>query len=331
MKPTIRYDWSVEEVEALFALPFHELSFRAQEAHRAFQPLGKIQLCTLSNIKSGGCPEDCAYCPQSARYNTGLAAERLIDREVVLEQATLAKDQGSTRFCMGAAWREVRDNKDFDEVVEMVRDVGGMGLEVCCTLGMLNAKQAQRLAEAGLTAYNHNIDTSPEHYAEIISTRGFADRLQTLENVRNAGIQVCSGGIIGMGEKRWDRARMLQVLANMEPHPESVPINSLVQVEGTPLQDEETVSVWDFLRTLAVARVLMPDSMIRLAAGRTRLSDEAQAMAFQLGANSIFYGEKLLTTGNPEMEKDRALLDKLGLEPLEARPTYRHDAQLATG
>jgi len=330
MKPTIRYDWSVDEVEVLFALPFHELSFRAQEAHRAFQPAGKVQLCTLSNIKSGGCPEDCAYCPQSARYNTGLAAEQLIERDVVLEQAALAKDQGSTRFCMGAAWREVRDNKDFDEVVEMVRDVGAMGLEVCCTLGMLNEEQAQRLAEAGLTAYNHNIDTSPEHYAEIISTRGFTDRLQTVENVRNAGIQVCCGGIIGMGEKRWDRARMLQVLANMDPHPESVPINSLVQVEGTPLEHEETVSVWDFLRTLAVARVLMPDSMIRLAAGRTRLSDEAQAMAFQLGANSIFYGEKLLTTGNPEMEKDRALLEKLGLTPLEARPTHRHDAHLAT-
>ena len=330
MKPTIRYDWSVEEVEALFALPFHELSFQAQAAHRAYQPPGKVQLCTLSNIKSGGCPEDCAYCPQSARYNTGLAAEQLIDRAKVLEQATLARNQGSTRFCMGAAWREVRDNKDFDEVVEMVRDVGAMGMEVCCTLGMLSEHQAQRLAEAGLTAYNHNIDTSPEHYAEIISTRGFSDRLQTLENVRNAGIQVCCGGIIGMGEKRWDRARMLQVLANMDPHPESVPINSLVQVEGTPLENEETVSVWDFLRTLAVARILMPDSMIRLAAGRTRLSEEAQAMAFQLGANSIFYGEKLLTTGNPEMEKDRKLLEKLGLEPLEARPTHRHDAQLAT-
>ena len=200
-----------------------------------FQPVGKVQLCTLSNIKSGGCPEDCAYCPQSARHNTGLQPERLIEREVVLEQALLAKDNGSTRFCMGAAWREVRNNKDFDEVVEMVRDVGAIGLEVCCTLGMLSEQQAQRLADAGLTAYNHNIDTSPEHYAEIISTRGFEDRLRTIENVRNAGIQVCSGGIIGMG-RRWDRARMLQVLANMDPHPESVPINSLVQVEGTPLR-----------------------------------------------------------------------------------------------
>ena len=330
MKPSIRHDWSVKEVEALFALPFHELSFRAQEAHRMFQPVGKVQLCTLSNIKSGGCPEDCAYCPQSARHNTGLQPERLIEREVVLEQALLAKDNGSTRFCMGAAWREVRNNKDFDEVVEMVRDVGAIGLEVCCTLGMLSERQAQRLADAGLTAYNHNIDTSPEHYAEIISTRGFEDRLRTIENVRNAGIQVCSGGIIGMGEKRWDRARMLQVLANMDPHPESVPINSLVQVEGTPLENEKDVSVWDFLRMLAVARVLMPDSMIRLAAGRTRLNQEAQAMAFQLGANSIFYGEKLLTTGNPEMEKDRKLLAKLGLEPLEARPTHRHEIRLAS-
>ncbi len=316
----IRNDWTLPEVEALFELPFFELAWRAQCAHRAHHEPGQIQLCTLSNIKRGGCPEDCAYCPQAARYNTGVRAERLLSTEVVQRQAERARDTGATRFCMGAAWRKVRDGRDFDRVLEMVEIVSEMGLEVCATLGMLNDDQARRLRAAGLTAYNHNIDTSPEHYGEIISTRTFQDRLQTLASVRRAGITVCCGGIIGMGEAMEDRAAMLCALANMAPHPESVPINKLVRAPGTPLADAEEIETLAFLRTIAVARILMPKAMVRLAAGREGLNQEAQVLAFLLGANSIFYGPELLTTPNPPADADRSLMHSLGMTPLPARP-----------
>ena len=317
----IRHDWTVDEVHTLFELPFMDLCHQAQTMHRSHHPANKVQLCTLSNIKSGGCPEDCAYCPQSARYATGLAAERLLPIDTVLEQARCAKANGASRFCMGAAWRKVRDNKDFERTLEMVSAVSDLGLEVCATLGMVTDAQARRLEEAGLTAYNHNIDTSPEHYERVISTRLFQDRMQTLEAVRNAGLSVCSGGIVGMGETLRDRASMLATLANLPEHPESVPINSLVAVEGTPLEDQDPVDSFDFLRTIAVARLVMPKARIRLAAGRRSLSREGQALAFMCGANSIFYGDQLLTTSNPAHLKDLALLEKLGMKP-EASPKY---------
>ena len=316
----IRHDWTVDEVHALLELPFMDLCHQAQTMHRSHHPANKVQLCTLSNIKSGGCPEDCAYCPQSARYATGLAAERLLPIDTVLEQARCAKANGASRFCMGAAWRKVRDNKDFERTLEMVSAVSDLGLEVCATLGMVTDAQARRLEEAGLTAYNHNIDTSPEHYERVISTRLFEDRMQTLEAVRNAGLSVCSGGIVGMGETLRDRASMLATLANLPEHPESIPINSLVAVEGTPLEDQEPVDSFDFLRTIAVARLVMPKARIRLAAGRRSLSREGQALAFMCGANSIFYGDKLLTTDNPDVTADRELFRTLGIEPLAGQP-----------
>ena len=322
----IRHDWTVEEALALFELPFMELCHQAQTMHRAHHPADKVQLCTLSNIKSGGCPEDCAYCPQSARYATGLDAEALLPLETVLEQARCAKENGASRFCMGAAWRKVRDNKDFDRTLEMVSAVSDLGLEVCATLGMVTDAQARRLEAAGLTAYNHNIDTSPEHYERVISTRLFEDRMETLEAVRNAGLSVCSGGIVGMGETLRDRAGMLATLANLPEHPESVPINSLVAVEGTPLEDQEPVDSFDFLRTIAVARLMMPQARIRLAAGRRSLSREGQALAFMCGANSIFYGDRLLTTDNPDVAADRELFATLGITPLEGQPRQRRSA-----
>lgn len=309
----LRYDWTIKEIEAIYNLPFPELIFQAQTIHRQFHNPQEIQGCQLLSIKTGGCPEDCGYCPQSAHYKTGLQRERLLSVEETLKNAENAKASGATRFCMGAAWREVPDGEQFDRVLEMVKGVRDLGLEACCTLGMLNEEQAEKLAAAGLTAYNHNLDTSPEFYGAIISTRTYEDRLQTLANVRKAGVTVCSGGIIGMGESAKDRYGLLEQLANQNPHPESVPINQLVKVKGTPLQDEEKLDVFDFVRMIATARLLMPASYVRLSAGRLQLSKEGQALCFIAGANSIFMGDKLLTTPNPESDEDRQLLDKLGM------------------
>ncbi|HSA59259.1 MAG TPA: biotin synthase BioB [bacterium] len=314
----LRHDWIVEEVDAIYDQPFLELIYRAQTVHRAHFRPGEVQKSTLLSIKTGACPEDCGYCPQSAHHKTGLQKEALLSLTEVLKNARAAKEGGSTRFCMGAAWREVREGPEFDSVLEMVRGVAGLGMEVCCTLGMLTQDQAQRLSQAGLTAYNHNLDTSPEFYGKVITTRTYDDRLRTLENVRAAGIQVCCGGIIGLGESRKDRIRLLQILATQDPHPESVPINKLVRVEGTPLAEETEIETLEFIRTIATARILMPHSLVRLSAGRTSLSDEAQALAYLAGANSIFAGEKLLTTPNPAWDDDQALFARLGLK--EMRP-----------
>ncbi len=309
-----RHDWRSEEVQALFALPFNDLLFRAQAVHRAHFDPNAVQLSTLLSIKTGACPEDCAYCPQSARFDTGLKAEPLLALGEVRAAAAEAKANGATRFCMGAAWRSPKD-RDLEKVAEMVREVKALGLETCVTLGMLKPQQAQRLAQAGLDYYNHNIDTSPEHYGQIITTRTFEDRLETLAHVREAGINVCCGGIVGMGESSTDRAEMLRVLANLPEHPESVPINELVQVPGTPLDGAAPLDPFDFVRTIAVARLLMPRAHVRLSAGRTQMSEELQALCFFAGANSIFYGERLLTTANPQNEKDRALFQRLGIKP----------------
>lgn len=310
----LKHDWNLLEIEAIYNLPFPELIFQAQVAHREFHNPKEIQGCQLLSIKTGGCPEDCGYCPQSAHYKTGLQREQLLSVEKTLENAQNAKASGATRFCMGAAWREVPKDEQFERVLEMVKGVRSLGLEACCTLGMLNGEQAEKLAEAGLTAYNHNLDTSPEFYGSIISTRTYEDRLQTLANVRKAGVTVCSGGIIGMGETKTDRYGLLQQLANQTPHPESVPINQLVKVKGTPLQNEEKLDIFDFVRMIATARILMPSSYVRLSAGRLQLSEEAQALCFIAGANSIFMGDKLLTTPNPESNEDLQLLDKLGMK-----------------
>jgi biotin synthase len=313
----IRHDWTLTEVRALHDLPLLDLVYRAQTVHRSVFAEQKVQLCSLLSVKTGGCPEDCAYCPQSARYSTGVKAEKLMEPDAVVAAAQQAKSAGATRFCMGAAWREVRDGKQFDQVLEMVRGVRALGLEACCTLGMLTADQAKRLKEAGCTAYNHNLDTSPEHYGQIITTRDYEDRLKTLANVREAGISVCSGGIIGMGESVDDRCKLLLTLAAQTPHPESVPINMLVAVEGTPLAKQERVSTIEMVRMIATARILMPQAMVRLSAGRLQMNEEAQLLCMMAGANSIFFGEKLLTTGNPEYEQDMALFEKAGIRPLE--------------
>ncbi len=308
----LRHDWSKAEILALFALPFNDLLFQAQTVHRRCFDANEIQVSTLLSIKTGGCPEDCAYCPQSGRYDTGLEREGLMPVEEVVAAARAAKAKGATRFCMGAAWRSPRD-RDVEQVARMVAAVKEVGLETCMTLGMLTADQARRLAESGLDYYNHNLDTSPEYYPRIISTRTYEDRLRTLKHVREAGIAVCCGGIVGMGEDRDDRAGLLQQLANLPRHPESVPINLLVQVEGTPLHGSDRLDPFEFVRTVAVARVLMPASRIRLSAGRTEMSDELQALCFLAGANSVFYGDRLLTTDNPEADADRRLFDRLGL------------------
>ncbi|MDQ6786576.1 MAG: biotin synthase BioB [Acidobacteriota bacterium] len=310
----LRFDWTISEIETIYNLPLPELMFRSQTVHREFHKSDEIQGCQLLSIKTGGCPEDCGYCPQSAHYKTGLEREQLLSVEKTLEAAQNAKDSGATRFCMGAAWRNIPDGEQFDRVLEMVKGVRVLGLEACCTLGMLTEQQAEKLAEAGLTAYNHNLDTSPEFYGSIISTRTYNDRLETLANVRKAGVTVCSGGIVGMGETARDRYGLLHQLAIQNPHPESVPINQLVRVVGTPLQDEKSLDVFDFVRMIATARILMPASFVRLSAGRLQLSDEAQTLCFLAGANSIFMGEKLLTTPNPESDRDRNLLDKLGMK-----------------
>ncbi len=314
--PTIRHDWTLAELRELHDLPLPELVYRAQTAHREAFGDHKVQLCSLLSLKTGGCEEDCAYCPQSASHETGVKAEKLMDVPDVLAHAKRAKEAGATRFCMGAAWREVRDNEHFDRVLSMVRGVKGLGLEACATLGMLTPPQAKRLAEAGLTSYNHNLDTSEDHYGEIISTRTYDDRLRTLEAVRQAGIAVCCGGIIGLGETIEQRCQLLCTLANQPEHPESVPVNALVAVEGTPLADQPRVDVVAMVRMIATARIVMPKSMVRLSAGRAQMTDEGQLLCLIAGANSIFYGDKLLTTGNPDTERDAALLATAGLTPM---------------
>lgn len=311
----VRNDWNLEEIKEIYETPLLDLVFRAAALHREFNDTGEVQVCTLLSIKTGGCPEDCAYCPQAARYNTGVDVQALMKKDEVLQYAAKAKAAGSTRFCMGAAWREVRDNKDFDRVLEMVKGVNEMGMEVCCTLGMVTEEQARKLADAGLHAYNHNLDTSEEYYGEIIHTRTYEDRLQTLDNVRKAGVTVCCGGIIGLGETHNDRIRMLHTLATLPVHPESVPINALVPIPGTPLADNKKVDVWDLVRMIATARMLMPTSMVRLSAGRNDLSVAEQALCFLAGANSIFAGDKLLTTANPTFEEDNNMFSLLGLQP----------------
>ena len=310
----LRIDWTLAEVAALYHQPVLELVTQAAAVHQQHQATGEVQVCTLLSVKTGGCPEDCAYCPQAARYHTGVQAHKLLPDAEVLAAAQRAKDAGSTRFCMGAAWREIRDNRDFDRVLGMVEQVNGLGLEVCCTLGMLNEYQAERLKQAGLYAYNHNLDTSAAHYSEIITTRTYDDRLDTLEHVRKAGISVCSGGIIGLGETDEDRIAMLHTLATLPAHPESVPVNALVPVVGTPLANQPRVNVWEMLRMIATARILMPGTMVRLSAGRQEMSVTEQALCFLAGANSIFSGEKLLTTPNPDFAADQEMFTLLGLK-----------------
>ena len=309
----LRHDWSAAEIEALLAQPFNDLLFQAQTVHRRHFDANRIQISRLLSIKTGKCPEDCQYCPQSAHYDTGLEKEDLVALEEVLEAARAAKDSGASRFCMGAAWRG--PGKDFDQVLRMVEGVKALGLETCASLGMLNADQAHQLKDAGLDYYNHNIDTSPQHYPNIISTRSFEDRLDTLDHVREAGMKVCCGGIVGMGEKQDDRAEMLRTLANMPTHPESVTINLLIKIPGTPLDGVAETDPFDFVRTIAVARIVMPRSHVRLSAGRQAMSDEMQALCFLAGANSMFCGERLLTAGNPSPETDRSLFGRLGLQP----------------
>lgn len=308
-----RQDWKVEEVLELFALPFNDLIFKAAEIHRANHNQNAVQISTLLSIKTGSCPENCKYCPQSAHYNTGLEKESLMETSKILAAAKNAKEAGASRFCMGAAWRSLHD-RDVEKICEIVDEVKKTGLETCMTLGMLTEAQSKKLKGAGLDYYNHNIDSSPEFYSEIISTRNFEDRLNTLKNVREAGLNVCSGGIVGMGEQREDRAKMLIVLANLPKQPQSVPINMLVKVKGTPLEKVENLDEFEFIRTIAVARIMMPQAAVRLSAGRENMNEQTQALCFLAGANSIFYGEKLLTTSNPEMERDRKLFEKLGIQ-----------------
>ncbi|MFD1141656.1 biotin synthase BioB [Larkinella insperata] len=314
----VRNDWTREEIAAIYNSPVLDLIYRAATVHRQHHDPQEVQVCTLLSVKTGGCPEDCAYCPQAARYHTNVKVHKLMEVDEVLSAAHRAKESGSTRFCMGAAWREVRDNRDFDKVLDMVKGVNQMGLEVCCTLGMLTESQAEKLKNAGLYAYNHNLDTSEEYYGDIISTRTYDDRLDTLGHVRQAGISVCSGGIIGMGESHQDRIGMLYTLSNLPEHPESVPVNALVPVDGTPLEDQPRVSVWEMVRMIATARIIMPKAMVRLSAGRVRMSIEEQALCFLAGANSIFAGDKLLTTPNPEEDQDRQLFQTLNIRPRKA-------------
>lgn len=327
----MRHDWTQAEIEALFDLPFNDLIFRAQQTHREHFNANEVQVSTLLSIKTGGCPEDCKYCPQSAHFETPVKAEKLMDTLAVVEEARKAKAAGASRFCMGAAWRSPKE-RDMPKVATMIREVKALGLETCMTLGMLDEQQAHTLKEAGLDYYNHNLDSSEEFYKEIITTRSYDDRLNTLANVRKAGMSVCCGGIVGMGEKRKDRAGLLATLAAMQPHPESVPINLLVQVEGTALntalQGEAAVDEFEFVRTIAVARILMPKSHVRLSAGREEMPESTQALCFLAGANSIFYGEKLLTTANPESNKDMQMFKKLGLKPEGGEFPTMEDAQI---
>ena len=325
---SLRNNWTIPEISAIYNTPLLELIFRAATIHREFNDTGEVQVCTLLSIKTGGCPEDCAYCPQAARYNTGLDVQALMKKDEVLAYAQRAKAAGSTRFCMGAAWREVRDNRDFDRVLEMVEGVNELGMEVCCTMGMLTEEQAQKLHNAGLYAYNHNLDTSEEHYADIITTRTYDDRLKTLGNVRKAGISVCSGGIIGLGETHEDRIAMLHTLSTLPQHPESVPINALVPIAGTPLQHNKKADIWDMVRMIATARIIMPKTMVRLSAGRNEMSVAEQALCFMAGANSIFAGDKLLTTPNPAFDDDNAMFQLLGLKPREAFKAHQAVAEV---
>jgi biotin synthase len=316
----MRYDWTAEEIEALFELPFSDLMFRAQQAHRTHFDANEVQLSTLLSIKTGGCPEDCKYCPQSTRYNTEVESELLMKKDEVMKMARIAKEKGASRFCMGAAWREPK-GRAFELVLDMIREIKAMDMEACVTLGMLTAEQAQQLKDAGLNYYNHNLDTDPEYYKEIISTRTYEERLDTLKHVRAKGMNICCGGIVGMGETRRHRAGLVVQLARMNPHPESVPINMLVKVEGTPMAEDEqfaeTLDNFEFIRTIAVSRITMPNSHVRLSAGRDAMSEEMQSLCFLAGANSIFYGEKLLTTGNQDAENDLKLFEKLGIRPEE--------------
>jgi biotin synthase len=313
--PALRHDWSREEILAILDLPFADLLQRAHGVHRAHHDANAVQVSTLLSIKTGGCPEDCAYCPQAARHATGLAAEKLLPLETVIERARQARDAGATRFCMGAAWRSPKD-RDVPKVAAMIHAVRALGMETCATLGMLSGEQAQALREAGLDYYNHNLDSAPEFYGEVIHTRTYQDRLDTLSHVRDAGLKTCCGGIVGMGETRAQRAGLLHTLATLPEHPQSVPINRLVQVEGTPLAGTALLDPFEFVRTIGAARIVMPASMVRLSAGRAEMSDELQALCFFAGANSIFYGEKLLTTGNPDVEADRQLFERLGIHAL---------------
>lgn len=317
---TLRNDWTHNEVKEIYEMPVLDLVYRAATVHRQHHDPNEVQVCTLLSVKTGGCPEDCSYCPQAARYHTNVKVHKLLEVEEVMQKALDAKESGSTRFCMGAAWREVRSNSDFDKVLTMVKGVSQLGMEVCCTLGMLTAEQAQKLKDAGLYAYNHNLDTSEEFYSDIITTRTYDDRLETLEHVRDAKISVCSGGIIGMGEMDSDRIGMLVTLANLPQHPESVPVNALVPVEGTPLEDQPRVSVWEMIRMIATARIMMPKAMVRLSAGRVRMTLEEQALCFLAGANSIFAGDKLLTTPNPGVVQDQEMFQVLNLKP---RKSYK--------
>jgi len=323
---TFRHDWSVPEIEAIYTAPLPDLIFRAQTTHRAFHAADEIQGCMLLSVKTGGCPEDCAYCPQSARYHTGVTRTDLVTLEELTDAAERAREQGATRFCMGAAWRDVPEGAQFDRVLDMVKVVRGLGMEACCTLGMLTQSQADRLAEAGLSAYNHNLDTSPEFYGQIITTRTYDERLDTLGRVRKAGITVCCGGIIGMGEDRKVRYGLLQQLSSLTPHPESVPVNMLVSVDGTPLEHLAPEDPLELVRTIATARILMPSSFVRLSAGRLSLTDEAQALCFLAGANSVFLGDRLLTTPNPGETHDTRLFEKLGMRLRAGGPSQADGA-----
>ncbi len=313
----IRYDWTEEEIIAIYNRPLMDLLYEAATIHREYHDPNVVQVSTLLSIKTGGCPEDCGYCPQAARYHTNIEGNELMSVAQVKAQALRAKSRGSSRVCMGAAWRNVKDGPEFEQVLEMVRTINKLDMEVCCTLGMITENQAKRLAEAGLYAYNHNLDTSEEYYKEVISTRGYEDRLRTIENVRKTNVTVCSGGIIGMGESIEDRAGMLLVLSRFNPHPESVPINALVAVEGTPMEDQKPVEIWEMIRMVATARIVLPETQVRLSAGRTQMSREGQALCFFAGANSIFAGDKLLTTPNPDVNDDMRMFELLGLKPMK--------------
>lgn len=331
---SIRNDWTKEEIAAIYHRPLMELIYDAATLHREFHPANEVQMCSLLSIKTGGCPEDCGYCPQAARYSTGVDSEKLMAVGDVVKRAKLAKEGGASRFCMGAAWRNVKDNQDFEQVLDMVRQVNSLGMEVCTTLGMLTEDQAQRLAEAGLYAYNHNLDTSEEYYDRVISTRTYQDRLKTLDNVNKAGVSVCSGGIIGMGETHEDRIGLLFTLSTMSKHPESVPVNALVSVKGTPLEDRKRVPTIEVVRMIATARLLMPKATIRLSAGRNEMSVAEQALCFMAGANSIFTGEKLLTTPNPEFASDLDMLNTLGMmpkTPYQDGPVANHNPAMSQG
>jgi biotin synthase len=324
----IRNNWTKEEISEIYNSPLLDLIYRAATVHRENKDYSEVQISSLLSIKTGGCPEDCAYCPQAARYQTDLEVQALMSVEQVIEAAKQAKDSGASRLCMGAAWREVRDNRDFDRVIEMVSSVNALDMEVCCTLGMITEAQAQRLADAGLYAYNHNLDTSEEDYKRIITTRNYDDRLKTIDNVRKAKLTVCSGGIIGLGETVNDRIAMLKTLSNMSRHPESVPVNALVPVKGTPLAEQSRVSVWEMVRMIATARIIMPKTVVRLSAGRTEMSLTDQALCFMAGANSIFAGDKLLTTPNPAFNEDMEMFKLLGLRPREAFKNGRKRKQI---